>query len=58
MLAEEMMAEAGVLPALKTLTSTSAKRLQEDGDKAENDIDYFDPKDVDIREQDNNSDIE
>ena len=54
-----LMAEAsGVIPTLKTLASTSAKRMQEDGAEAEKDIDYFDPIDVDIREQDNNSDIE
>ena len=46
------------IPSLKALASTSAQRNFEDGLDATKDIDYFDPLDVDIREQDNNSDIE
>lgn len=40
------------------MATTSAKRMQEDSAEGERDIDYFDPVDVDIRELDNNSDIE
>jgi hypothetical protein len=47
-----------VLPSLISLASTSAKRMVEDGEEVEKDIDYFDAIDVDIREQDNNSDLE
>jgi hypothetical protein len=49
--------DGALTPGLMKLHSTSTKRNLEDAEMMK-DIDYFDPLDVDVREQDNTSDLE